>query len=118
MALRGSAVMAFCSVICSNRHDQRRRDCDQGKWNYTPHLETFGVGERSSNLTPLRDYFSHLFFVQSGYLIEVFFDGRMTRPSARIYWARYRRLAPLLYVNRHLHRLLPLRRPRSVDDDR
>jgi len=76
----------------------------KGQWNYTPHAEPFETWRSVLEiLTPLLGLnFVVLFFVQSGFLMgKVFFDRRYDAENGKFefYWARYLRLAPLLYVN-------------------
>src|SRR5665213_141294 len=76
----------------------------KGQWNYTLHVEPFETWRTALEIiTPLLGMnFVILFFVQSGYLMgKVFFEGRYNASSGKraFYWARYLRLAPLLYFN-------------------
>lgn len=75
-----------------------------GQYMYVLHQEPFEAWQTVVEiLTPLLGQsFVILFFVQSGYLMgKVFFDGRYDASSGKrgFYWARYLRLAPLLYFN-------------------
>jgi peptidoglycan/LPS O-acetylase OafA/YrhL len=76
----------------------------KGPYNYVPHAEPFDNWRTAVEcLTPLiGQNFVILFFVQSGYLMgKVFFEGRYDARTGKraFYWARYLRLAPLLYFN-------------------
>ena len=76
----------------------------KAQWSYTPHAEPFENWRTALEIvTPLLGMnFVILFFVQSGYLMgKVFFEGRYDATSGKraFYWARYLRLAPLLYFN-------------------
>ncbi len=105
MALRGSAVIGvLLGHLFGIGTISIGAIATKGKWNYTPHSEPFETWRSVLEIvTPLLGTnFVILFFVQSGYLMgKVFFDGRYDANTGKrdFYWARYLRLAPLLYVN-------------------
>jgi peptidoglycan/LPS O-acetylase OafA/YrhL len=103
MVLRGSAAIGVVlSHLLSIGALSIGAIVTNGQYMYVPHAMPFETWQSVLEiLTPIvGENFVILFFVQSGYLMgKVFFDGRYDANNDKraFYWARYLRLAPLLY---------------------